>query len=97
MPIRPRPSVGKPLVSCFHVVPPSVDLYSPLPGPFEGGYTFQGGRRVCHSDAYSVFDSVGSNARSIAPVSLSLCRTLVQVFPPSLERNTPRSAFGPKA
>src|ERR1041384_2576681 len=34
-PIRPRPcsKVGSPLVSCRHVLPPSVDLKSPLFGP----------------------------------------------------------------
>src|SRR3954463_1521280 len=97
MPMRPSPSVGRPSVSCFQVVPPSVDLYNPLPGPFDGGYTFHGGRRVCHNDAYIVFESVGSKARSIAAVSLSLCRMGVQVFPPSVERKTPRSTLGPKA
>src|SRR5512135_3325627 len=37
MPMRPNPSLGRPCVSCFQVLPPSVDLYSPLPGPFDGG------------------------------------------------------------
>src|SRR6185312_15212257 len=36
-PILPTPAVGKPWPSCFHVAPPSVDLYRPLPGPLEGG------------------------------------------------------------
>jgi hypothetical protein len=35
MPMRPSPSgaVGSPCVSWRHVVPPSVDLKRPLPGP----------------------------------------------------------------
>src|SRR5262245_55426077 len=36
MPVRPIPSFGRPVVSCFQVVPPSVDLKMPPPGPFVG-------------------------------------------------------------
>src|SRR5665213_1563061 len=51
-PMRPTASsAGRPPVSCFQVSPPSVDLYSPLPGILEGAYTTQGGRRVAHSEA----------------------------------------------
>src|SRR4026207_2273308 len=32
-PMRPISTVGSPLVSFVHFVPPSIDLYSPLSGP----------------------------------------------------------------
>src|SRR5487761_69185 len=52
MPIRPSPALGNPCpVIGVQVWPSSVDLYSPLPGPLDGGYTLHGGRRVCHSAA----------------------------------------------
>src|SRR6266478_2064787 len=57
----------------------------------------QGGRRVCQSEAYIVCRLPGSNARSIAPVFSSLNKMHRQFFPPSLERKTPRSVFGPYA
>src|SRR6266850_2261045 len=56
-----------------------------------------GGLRVCHRAARIVFELPGSNARSIAPVFSSWNRIFCQLFPPSLERKTPRSAFGPYA
>src|SRR5512143_2729979 len=37
----------------------------------------------------------GLMARSAAPVFSSFWRTAFQVFPPSFERKTPRSLFGP--
>ena len=68
IPILPtNSSFGSPPASCFHVSPPSIDLYSPLPGIYEGAYTDHGGRRVAHSDAYSTRGFFGSIARSIAP------------------------------
>src|SRR6185437_929703 len=39
----------------------------------------------------------GCIARSATPVRSSTYRTFFQVFPPSVVRNTPRSAFGPQA
>src|SRR5690348_5739433 len=36
MPVRPMGVVGNPLVSCFHVSPPSVDFQMPPPGPLVG-------------------------------------------------------------
>ena len=33
MPMRPTASVGSPRVSGCQLAPPSVDLYTPLPGP----------------------------------------------------------------
>ena len=36
IPVRPMPSFGSPLVNGFQLLPPSVDLKMPPPGPFEG-------------------------------------------------------------
>src|SRR6185436_14086673 len=95
MPVRPIPSFGRPVVSCFHVVPPSVDLKMPPPGPFVGEYVYQGGRRVFHRPAYTTCGFVGSITTSTAPTFSSLYKTFCHVFPPSRERKTPRS--GPAA
>src|SRR5215469_13795246 len=71
-PTWPKPSLSMPFwVISLQVSPPSTDLYTPEPGPLEGGYTFQGGRRVCHSEAYTVLPSA-PKARSMAPVEASL-------------------------
>src|SRR5215470_17390614 len=87
---------GSPLpASRFHVAPPSVDLYSPDPGPPDD--RFHGCRRTCQSAAYTTLAFDGSNCTSIAPVSLSLNSTFCQCAPPSVVRNTPRSALGPNA
>jgi hypothetical protein len=51
MPVLPIPSFGNPFVSCVQVLPPSVDLKIPPPGPFVGAYVNQGGRLVFHSPA----------------------------------------------
>src|SRR5450432_1790608 len=40
---------------------------------------------------------VGSMARSLAPVCSLTNRTFFQVLPPSGDRKTPRSSFGPQA
>ncbi len=40
-------------------------------------------------------DFCGSKSKSIAPTFSSLYRIFCHVAPPSVERNTPRSAFGP--
>src|SRR3954468_19881635 len=93
MPLRPMPSFGRPVVSCVHVVPPSVLLKMPPPGPFVGAYVYHGGRRVFHRQAYTTREFVGSITTSTAPTSLFLNRTLRQLRPPSVERKTPRSAF----
>src|SRR4051812_8448994 len=50
-PVRPIGVVGRPLVSCAHVSPPSVDFQIPPPGPFVGAYVYQGGRRAFHMPA----------------------------------------------
>src|SRR5579883_2409219 len=77
------------------VVPPSLDLYRPEPGPPDD--RFHGERRTCHSAAYTTLLLLGSSATSIAPVSASWNSTLVQCAPPSLVRNTPRSVLAPNA
>src|SRR6266446_5885824 len=38
MPVRPIPAGGRPLVNGCQVVPPSVDLWIPPPGPLVGAY-----------------------------------------------------------
>src|SRR5256885_5130842 len=53
-------------VSGVQVVPPSVDLNSPLPGP--PSTCCQNLPWTCHIPAYSTFGSAGSMARSTAPV-----------------------------
>src|SRR5437660_9459176 len=52
-PMRPSPSfqVGRPSPTCFHVLPPSVDLKSPLPGPLYELPTVHGGRRADQTSA----------------------------------------------
>src|SRR6516225_7958190 len=72
--------------------PPSVDLNSPLPGPPDD--ISQELRNASHSPAYSTCGLLGSRMSSIAPVLSSRKRIRSQVFPPSFDRNTPRSAFG---
>src|SRR6185437_10846926 len=66
MPVRPMPSLGKPVVSCFHVSPPSVDLKIPPPGPLVGEYVYHGGRRAFHKPAYTIFEFAGSITTSTA-------------------------------
>src|SRR3954462_15100356 len=94
MPLRPMPSLGRPTVICFHVVPPSTDLKRPPPGPLDGAYVYQGGRRVFQSAAYTTMGLSGSIATSTAPTFSFLNRTLSHVLPPSRVRKTPRSGFG---
>src|SRR5947207_11431446 len=92
-PIFPRFDAGRPAVSLVQVSPPSVDLYSPAPGPVL--VMFHGVRSTCHVDAYSTRLLDGSIAMSAAPVSSSTNNTFCQLLPPSPVRNTPRSALGP--
>src|ERR1700694_596144 len=93
-PILPSTVSGQPLPSIFfQELPPSADRYRPLPGP--PLVRLHGVRLASHRAANRMFGFRGSMARSIAPVRSSLNRTFSQLFPPSRERNTPRSAFGP--
>src|ERR1019366_1102294 len=97
MPMRPSPpcaNVGRPPVSRFQVVPPSVDLKRPLLGPENAPFS-HGPCCACHSTAYTFRGLRGSNARSIAPVRSSLYSTFFQFAPPSVDLNTPRSVLGP--
>src|ERR1051325_8614115 len=57
----------------------------------------QGNRWLFHMAANSTRGFVASRARSIAPVESSTYSTLLQLRPPSVDRNTPRVALGPKA
>src|SRR5215213_11818241 len=86
--------VGRPLVSLFHVVPPSVDLNKPLSGPFHAPFS-QGPCLPAHKTAYTVLEFFGSMTTCMAPVFSSLYSTRSQVLPPSRVRYTPRSALGP--
>src|SRR6185312_12052216 len=96
IPILPHTPLGRPLpVSWVQVVPPSVDLYRPLPGPPLSER--QGRRRNWYIAAYTIWLLLGSNSTSTAPVLSSLYRTFFQVWPPSSERKRPRSALGPEA
>ncbi len=76
MPMRAKPSspVGKPFVSGCHVVPPSVDLYSPLPGITNDSplRISHGATRAAHSAAYKTCGLPGSITTSAAPVFSSL-------------------------
>src|SRR5690606_10665799 len=81
--------------SLRHVVPPSTDLCRPLPAPPDRKKS--GCRRKSHIPAYRTSGSDGSTARSPQPVPASTNSTLLQVSPPSSERNTPRSAWSAKA
>src|SRR3954462_1068810 len=96
MPTRPNPCapVGRPAPTWFHVVPPSTDLYNPLAGPVNDPFS-HGACRASHITAYTICAFDGSNATSAAPVFSSLYKTFSYVLPPSTERKTPRSAFGP--
>src|SRR5580765_1107984 len=93
----PSAAPGNPLLDGRHVVPPSVDLYRPLPAisidaPLR---TSHGATRAAHNAAYNTCGFAGSITSSAAPVFSSLYKTFSKLFPPSVDRNTPRSAFGP--
>src|SRR5690348_10702744 len=90
--MRPRVPSGKPwlwlrFVQC---APPSVDLYSPLPGP---PLTSAHGKRCAsHIAAYSTCELCGSITRSIVPVLSSIQKIFCHVCPPSVDLKTPRLA-----
>src|SRR5689334_24550841 len=86
-PMRPTPSAadGRPAVICFHVVPPSVDLYKPQ--LVESVHpASHGAWRAAHSAAKTTCGLAGSSTTSIPPVFSSLYSTWLQVCPPSVER-----------
>ena len=76
-------SFGKPSCILFQVVPPSVDLYKPLPGP--PLVTFQGVRPCSHIAAYKMVGLFISIDNSAQPVLSSINKTLFQVAPPSID------------
>src|SRR4029077_17848055 len=95
-PSLPRGPVGRPgqREISVQLSPPSVERKSPLPGPpLE---MFQKFRRVCQKAANRMRGLRGSIARSTAPVLASRYRTLLQLLPPSRDRNNPRSSLAPK-
>src|SRR6185295_13365592 len=94
-PILPSGLFGMPglNVISFHVSPPSVVFHRPLRPP--PAFMPHGVRWNFHIDAKRMRGFVGSIVRSIAPVESLMNRTFRHVAPPSVVRNTPRSAFGP--
>src|SRR4051812_34602460 len=68
--IRPNGFSGNPFLISFHVFPPSVLLYRPLPLPPE--LKLKGCLRNCHMDANRMLGFVGSIKISAQPVSLSM-------------------------
>src|SRR5262249_36584017 len=95
-PTMPQVPLGSPSPSTFsQLSPPSVERLSWLPGPPLS--KLHGRRITCQKPAYRTRGFVGSIASSEAPVLSSSYATLSQLLPPSVERNTPRSALGPKA
>src|SRR5947207_539725 len=83
--MKPSAPEGMPLVSGRHVVPPSVDLNIPPPGPLHALFS-HGPCRASHSAAYTVSGCAGSICTSLAPVFSSLPSTFVKLRPPSVER-----------
>jgi hypothetical protein len=94
-PILPQSGGGSPafFVSSVQVLPPSVVLNRPLPGPPLDSEC--GVRNTSHKPAYSTSGFRGSMLRSTAPVFSSRNSTRVQVLPASTVLNTPRSLFAP--
>jgi hypothetical protein len=89
--------VGSPLLCVIsrHVSPPSTLFQMPLRPP--PAIMLHGVRWNFHIAAKRIRGFVGSIARSMAPVLSLMKSTFCHVLPPSEERNTPRSALGPKA
>src|SRR5712692_11331821 len=95
-PDRPQSVAGSPCPAIgVHVSPSSDDLYRTLPGQYACPFC-PGFRMPCHSVAYTTRGFPGSKQRSTAAVTLSLYRTFFQLRPPSVDRKTPRSSFGPE-
>src|SRR5678815_335594 len=95
IPTLPHSGFGSPVffVSSVQVLPPSVVLKRPPPGPpLESEY---GVRNTSHNPAYRMLGFFGSITRSTAPVLSSRWSTRSQFLPPSFERKTPRSGLGP--
>ena len=94
----------------FHVLPPSVLLWMPPPaacvtaGPYWSGVgqlvdgpnsQSNSSRFISHVATISVSGSVGSMRKSMTPVRSFTNSTLLQVLPPSVVLDSPRSALGP--
>src|SRR3954462_9283731 len=96
-PILPNGFAGMPglNVTSFHVSPPAGGFPSPLRPP--PAFIPHGVRWNFHIDANRMREFVGSIVRSIAPVESFRKSTFFHDRPPSVVRNTPRSAFGPNA
>src|SRR5579862_46665 len=90
--MRPYGPSGKPSCRRVHVSPPSVDRHRPL--PFPPLSSFHGKRRTCHMPAKRTLGLPGSITRSPVPVVSFTNSTFFHVWPPSVVRNTPRSALG---
>ena len=94
-PTLPTPTdcFGIPLMIRIHVVPPSRERNSPLPGP-PLSYP-QACTSTCHIPARTMRGFFGFMAMSEQPVFSSTNSTRSQLLPPSVVRNTPRSCWGP--
>src|SRR5436190_13773166 len=91
LPTSPCGSPGLRVIS-RQVSPPSVDLYSPLPGPpLDIWYST---RYASHSAANITVGLRRSMATSAAPDLPSLNSTFFHVLPPSALLKTPRSSLG---
>src|SRR3954463_13132209 len=92
----PTGLVGRPWpVSFVQVTPLSREVKRPLPGPPLSRPQVL--ISSCHIPANRMRGFFGSMPMSEQPVFSSTNRVLVQVLPPSLVRNTPRSGCGPYA
>src|ERR1044072_1308332 len=76
---------GKPFVSGFQVVPPSIDLKIPPPLPLNTPFS-QGASRDSHKAAYTVCGLLGSICTSLAPTFSSRDNTFSNVLPPLTDR-----------
>ena len=96
-PILPNGLSGMPglKVISFQVSPPSIVFHRPLRPP--PAFIPHGVRWNLHIDANRMRGFDGSMVRSVAPVESLRKSTFFHVLPPSVVRNTPRSAFGPNA
>src|SRR5687767_14469525 len=94
-PTFPQIVAGRPgfFVSSVQVLPPSVVLNRPPPGPpLESEW---GVRNTSQNPAYRTSGFFASIVKSTAPVFSFRNRTRFQILPPSVVLNTPRSGFGP--
>src|SRR5579864_9090839 len=81
-PMRPSSPLGRPLVSCVHVLPASRVFQIPLSGP--AGRNPYSRRSRSSEAAYKTSGFDGSIAMSVKPVYLLISLVFVHVLPPSV-------------